>query len=181
MVCNPTRQTGSPTQHSSHIYTQVGYGHDRYLLHPSPHLSLAVDLVAEESNAWKSATEKTHSYHTKKEEFVDRMSQVHQFTERIYTYPAWTRKQTCKCQIPQYSYMQNIITHTLVRATVISMSGRAQMPWLFDMSLFMVVTSRNAKMKRNRSIWTTGVHVLIPIIWHLNNKFQSYDMSITKN
>jgi hypothetical protein len=41
---------GSPTQHSSHIYTQVGCGHDGYLLCLSPHLSLAVDLMAEELN-----------------------------------------------------------------------------------------------------------------------------------
>jgi hypothetical protein len=40
------------------------------------------------SNAWKSATEKTHSYHMGKEEFVDRTSRVYQSTERIYTYPA---------------------------------------------------------------------------------------------
>jgi hypothetical protein len=51
MVCNPTRQSGSPTQHGSHIYMQVGYRHDRYLLHPSPHLSLVVDLVMGEPNA----------------------------------------------------------------------------------------------------------------------------------
>jgi hypothetical protein len=49
MVCNPTLEVGSPTQHGSHICTQVGCGHDGYLLH-SPHLSLAVDLVAEEPN-----------------------------------------------------------------------------------------------------------------------------------
>jgi hypothetical protein len=48
---NPTRQASSPTQHGSHIYMQVGYGYIGYLLHPSPHLSLAVDLVAEEPNA----------------------------------------------------------------------------------------------------------------------------------
>jgi hypothetical protein len=42
---------GHITQHGSHIYTQVGCGHDRYLFHPSPHLSMAVDLVAEEPTA----------------------------------------------------------------------------------------------------------------------------------
>jgi hypothetical protein len=31
----------------------------------------------------------------KKEEFVDQKSQIHQSTERIYTYPAWIRKETC--------------------------------------------------------------------------------------
>jgi hypothetical protein len=51
MVCNPIWQAGSPTQHGSHIYTQVGCGHDGYLLRPSPHLSLAVDLVMEEPTA----------------------------------------------------------------------------------------------------------------------------------
>jgi hypothetical protein len=71
--------------------------------------------------------EKTHSYHTGKEEFVDRTPQVHQSTERIYTYPILTRTQTCKCQITQYLYMPNIITHTLVRATVVDTSGRARM------------------------------------------------------
>jgi hypothetical protein len=45
MVCNPTQQVGSPTQHGSHIYTQMGCGHNEYLFHPSPHLLLAVDLV----------------------------------------------------------------------------------------------------------------------------------------
>jgi hypothetical protein len=50
-VCNPTRQAGTPTQHGSHIYTQVGCRYDGYLLRPSLHLSLAVDLVAEEPNA----------------------------------------------------------------------------------------------------------------------------------
>jgi hypothetical protein len=49
-VCNPTLETDSPTQHGSHICTQVGCGHDGYLLRPSPHLSLVVDLVAEEPN-----------------------------------------------------------------------------------------------------------------------------------
>jgi hypothetical protein len=38
MVCNPTQQAGLPTQHDSHIYTQVGCGHVGYLLYPSPHL-----------------------------------------------------------------------------------------------------------------------------------------------
>jgi hypothetical protein len=51
MVCDPTRQTGSPTQYGSHIYMQVIYGHDRYLLRPSPHLSLTMDLLAEELNS----------------------------------------------------------------------------------------------------------------------------------
>jgi hypothetical protein len=51
MVCNPIRHAASPTQHGSHIYMQVGCGHDGYLLRPSPHLSLAVDLVAEEPTA----------------------------------------------------------------------------------------------------------------------------------
>jgi hypothetical protein len=71
--------------------------------------------------------EKTHSYHTKKEEFVNRMPQVHQSTERIYTYHARTRKQTCKYQIIQYSYMRNIITHALVRTTIVGIKDRAQM------------------------------------------------------
>jgi hypothetical protein len=172
MVCNPTRQAGSPTQHGSHIYTQVGCGHNEYLFHPSPHLLLVVDLVTGEPNTWKNAMEKTHSYHTGKEEFMDRMSRVHQSTERIYTDPAWTRKETCKCQITQYLYMWNIITHTLVRVVVVSMSDRAQMSWLLDVSFFMMVTSRNGKMRRNRSIGTINIHVLIPIIWHVKNKFQ---------
>jgi hypothetical protein len=49
-VCNPTLEADSPTQHGSHICTQVGYGHDGYLLCPSPHLSLVVDFVMEELN-----------------------------------------------------------------------------------------------------------------------------------
>jgi hypothetical protein len=114
--------------------------------------------------------EKTHSYHTKKEEFVDQKSRVHQFIERIYTYPAWTRRQTCKFQITQCSYMWIIVTHTFVRATVVSMSGRARMSWLFDVSLFMMITSQNGKMRRNRSIGITSVHILVPIISHVNNK-----------
>jgi hypothetical protein len=116
---------------------------------------------------------RTHSYHTGKEEFVDRTSQVHQFTEWIYTYPAWTRKETYKCQITQYLYMQNIITHTLIRATVVGTSGRAQMSWLLDVSLFTVLTSQNGKMRRNQSIETTSVRVVIAIICYVvNNKFQ---------
>jgi hypothetical protein len=167
MVCNPTRQLGSPTQYGSHIYTQVGCGHDGQLLHPSSHLSLTVDLVAEEPNAWKSVTEKTHSYHTGIKGCLYRTPLVHQSTERIYTYPAWTRKETFKCQITQYSYMQNIITHTLVRATVVSTSGHAQVSWLFDARLFIVLTSQNRKMRRNQSIGTTSVHVLILISKHM--------------
>jgi hypothetical protein len=49
-MCNPTLEADSPIQHGSHIYTQVGCGHDGYLLRPSPHLPLVVDLVAEEPN-----------------------------------------------------------------------------------------------------------------------------------
>jgi hypothetical protein len=49
-MCNPTLEADSPIQHGSHIYMQVGCGHDGYLLRPSPHLSLVVDLVAEEPN-----------------------------------------------------------------------------------------------------------------------------------
>jgi hypothetical protein len=167
MVCNPTRQAGSQTQHGSHIYTQVGCGHDRHLLRLSPHMSLMVDLVAEEPNTWKKGTEKTHSYHTEIKGRLYRTLQVYQSAERIYTYPAWTRKETCKCQITQYSYMQNIITHTLVRATVVSTSGRARVSWLFDVSIFMVLTSQNQKMRRNWSIGTTSVHILIPISKHM--------------
>jgi hypothetical protein len=54
-----------------------------------------------------------------------RTSRVHQFTERIYYYSAWIIKETCKCQITRYSYMQSIITHTIVRTTVVSMNGHA--------------------------------------------------------
>jgi hypothetical protein len=92
MVCNSTRQAGSPTQHDSHIYTQVGYDHDGHLLRPSPHMSLVVDLVAEEPNAWKCGTEKTHSCHTGIKWCLYRMPRVHQSTERIYAYPAWTKR-----------------------------------------------------------------------------------------
>jgi hypothetical protein len=49
-VCNPTLEVDSSTQHGSRICTHVGYEHDGYLLRPSPHLSLMVDLVAEEPN-----------------------------------------------------------------------------------------------------------------------------------
>jgi hypothetical protein len=49
-MCNPTLEPDSPTQNGSHICTQVGCEHDRYLLRLSPHLSLVVDLVAEEPN-----------------------------------------------------------------------------------------------------------------------------------
>jgi hypothetical protein len=58
---------------------------------------------------------------------MDPTSWVHQSTEKIYTYHAWTRKENGKCQIKQYSYMQSIITHTLVRAIVVSTSGHARM------------------------------------------------------
>jgi hypothetical protein len=179
-VCNPTRQAGSPTKHSCHIYMQTSCGHGRYLLRPSPHLSLVVDLVAEEPNARKTATEKTHSYHTGKEEFMDPMPRFHQSAERIYTYFAWTRKGTCKCQIKQYSYMQSIINHTLVRATIVSTSDCARMSWLLDVSLFMMVTSRNRKMRRNRGIGTTSVRILIPIIWHVkkNSNHIAYQKQI---
>jgi hypothetical protein len=68
--------------------------------------------------------------------------------------------------------MWNIIIHTFVRATVVSTSGHARMFWLFDVSLFTVLTSRNEKMRRNRSIGTISVLVVIPIIWYVNNKFQ---------
>jgi hypothetical protein len=69
--------------------------------------------------------------------------------------------------------MQNIITHTLVRTTVVGMSGRARMSWFLDVSLFMVLTSQNGKMRRSQSIGITSVRVVIPIIWHIvNNKFQ---------
>jgi hypothetical protein len=51
---------------------EVGCVRDGLLLHPFPHPSLAMDLVAEEPNAWKSATDKTHSYHMGKEEFVEK-------------------------------------------------------------------------------------------------------------
>jgi hypothetical protein len=54
------------------------------------------------------------------------MPRVHQPTERIYTYPALIVKEACKCLINQYSYLQSIISHTLVRATVVSTSGRAR-------------------------------------------------------
>jgi hypothetical protein len=92
MVCNPTLEADLSTQHGSHICTQVGYRNDGYLLHPSPHLSLVVDLMAEEPNVWKTVTEKTHSYHTGKDEFVDRPTRVHQSIERIYNCPAPIRK-----------------------------------------------------------------------------------------
>jgi hypothetical protein len=36
----------------------------------------------------------------------------------------------------------------------------------------MVVTSQNGKTRRNWSIGTTSVHVHIPIIRYVNNKFQ---------
>jgi hypothetical protein len=83
MVCNPTQEVGSPTPNGNHIYTEVGYGCDGLLLRPFPHLSLDVDLVAGEPNAWKSATDKTHSYHAGKEEFVDQTPWVHWSTEKI--------------------------------------------------------------------------------------------------
>jgi hypothetical protein len=35
-----------------------------------------------------------------------------------------------------------------------------------------MVTSWNGKMRRNRSIGSISVRVLIPIIWHVRNKFQ---------
>jgi hypothetical protein len=98
-VCNPTRHAGSPSQHGSHSYMQVGCGHDGHLLRPSLHLSLVVDLVVEEPNAWKSEIEKTHSYHTGIKWCLYQTPRVHQSTERIYTYPALTKKENCKCQI----------------------------------------------------------------------------------
>jgi hypothetical protein len=49
-MCNPTLEVDLPTQHGSHICTQVGCGHDGYLFRPSSHLSLVVDLVAVEPN-----------------------------------------------------------------------------------------------------------------------------------
>jgi hypothetical protein len=145
------------------FYMHVGYGHDVYLLRLSTHLSLTVYLVVEEPNAWKSTTEGTYSYHSGKEKFVDQMSRVHQSTERIYTYPAFVRKEICN--------MWNIITHTLVRVTVVSTSGHTRMSWLFDVRLFMVVSSQNGKMMRNQSIGTITIRVLISIIPHANNIF----------
>jgi hypothetical protein len=162
MVCNPTREEGSPTPNGNHIYMQVGCRCDRLLLRPFPHLS----LVVEEPNAWKSVTDKTHSYHTGKEELMDQTPQVHRSTQRICNYLAFLREEPCMCQIKQHSYMWNI-THTLVRATVVSTSGRAWMYWLFDVSLFMVVTFRNGKMRRNRSIGTTSVRVFFPLPSHI--------------
>jgi hypothetical protein len=53
MVCNPIRQVGAPTQHGSYIYMQVGCEYDGYLLHPSLHLSLAMDLVTEDPHRLK--------------------------------------------------------------------------------------------------------------------------------
>jgi hypothetical protein len=117
---------------------------------------------------------------------MDWTPRIYQSTERTYTYLAWTRKETCKCQTTQYSYMQNIITNTLVRATVVSMSDRARMPWLLDVSLFTMLTSRNGKMRRNQSIGTTSVRVIIPIIWYVVNNEElktlhmSYENFITK-
>jgi hypothetical protein len=73
----------SPTQHGRH---------NEYMLRPSPHLSSVVDLVVEEPNVSETVTEKTHSYHTGKEEFVDRPTRIHQSTERIYNCTAPTRK-----------------------------------------------------------------------------------------
>jgi hypothetical protein len=49
-MCNITLEVDLPTQHGSHICTQVGCGHDGYLLRPSSHLSLVVNLVAVEPN-----------------------------------------------------------------------------------------------------------------------------------
>jgi hypothetical protein len=51
MVCNPTREAGSSTLNGNHIYTKVGCRRDGLLLRLFSHLSLVVDLVAEESNA----------------------------------------------------------------------------------------------------------------------------------
>jgi hypothetical protein len=59
---------------------------------------------------------------------------------------------------------------TLLLGQVVSTSGHASMSWLFDVSFYMMITSQNEKMRRNRSISTTSVHVLIPIISHVNNK-----------
>jgi hypothetical protein len=50
-VCNPTWEVGSPTPNSKHIYMQMGDERDGLLFRPFPHLSLVVDLVAEEPNA----------------------------------------------------------------------------------------------------------------------------------
>jgi hypothetical protein len=161
-VCNPTPEAGSPTPNGNHICTEVGCGRDGLLLRPFPHLSLEGGSVAEEPNAWKSTMDKTHSYRRGKEEFVDQTPRVHRSTERICTYPAFVRVETCKCQIKQYSYMWTI-THTFVRATIVSMSGHAWMSWLFDVSLFIVVTSQNGKMRRNRSIEATSVRVFFPL------------------
>jgi hypothetical protein len=105
---------------------EVGCVRDGLLLHPFPHPSLAMDLVAEEPNAWKSAIDKTHSYHMGKEEFVEQTPRVHRSIERICTYSAFVREETCNCQIEQHSYMQNI-THTLVMATLVSTSSHAWM------------------------------------------------------
>jgi hypothetical protein len=69
--------------------------------------------------------------------------------------------------------MRNIITHTLVGATVVGTRGHAQMSELLHVRLFMVLTSRNGKMREKRSIGATSVHVVIPITWYVvNNKFQ---------
>jgi hypothetical protein len=157
-VCNPTLEAGSPTPNGNHICTKVGCGHGSLLLRPFPHLLLEGDSVGEEPNVWKSATDKTHFYHTGKEEFMDQTSRVHWSTKRICTYPAFVRVETCKCQIEQYSYMQTI-TYTFVGATIVSMSGCASMSWLLDVSLFIMVTYRNGKMRRKQSTGTTSVQV----------------------
>jgi hypothetical protein len=66
MVCNPIPEVGSPTSNGNYVYMEVGCRRDGLLLHPFPHLALAVDLVAAKPNASKSATDKIHSYHTGK-------------------------------------------------------------------------------------------------------------------
>jgi hypothetical protein len=49
-VCDPTLTRGFINMVAI-FYMQVGYEHDVYLLHLSPHLSLTVYLMVEEPNA----------------------------------------------------------------------------------------------------------------------------------
>jgi hypothetical protein len=57
------------------------------LLPTSPHLSLEVDSIAGESNAWSCDTERSHFDHKEIEEFMGSTSPARQSTERNCTGP----------------------------------------------------------------------------------------------
>jgi hypothetical protein len=172
MVCNPTRQTGSPTQHGSHIYMQVGCWIRRVLAS-----SFSSSIIGGRfGGGWTQRLKERNGEdsflsYEKRRIYGSNVSGPSIQWKNLHISCFCKKKKTCKCQITQYSYVRNIITHTLVRTIVISTSDHARMSWLSDVNLFMVVTSWNKKIRRNRSIGTTSIRVPISIIRYVNNNF----------